>query len=86
MTDHYNQHGWIFAKTYFYSDQQVSHKKYFNKSGQEVLSENILTGDILLNFLLPRRRGKRHFILARKTCGSASGKYASYFFRKIKQN
>lgn len=50
MTDHYNKYGWVFARTYFFSDQQVSHKKYFTKSGQEILSENILTGDILLNW------------------------------------
>ena len=50
MTDHYNKYGWVFARTYFFSDQQVSHKKYYTKSGQEVLSENILTGDILLNW------------------------------------
>lgn len=50
LTDHYNQFGWIFARTYFAKDQKICYKKYFNKQGQEVLSENVMTGDVLLNW------------------------------------
>ncbi|WNZ91931.1 accessory Sec system glycosylation chaperone GtfB [Streptococcus iniae] len=50
LTDHYNQFGWVFARTYFDAEQKISHKKYFNQQGQEIISENQMTGDILLQW------------------------------------
>ncbi|MBL3715490.1 accessory Sec system glycosylation chaperone GtfB [Lactococcus garvieae] len=50
VTDHYNQYGWCFAKTYFDGNQQVVLKKYFTKQGHEVISHNLVTGDVLLSW------------------------------------
>ncbi|AXJ14015.1 accessory Sec system glycosylation chaperone GtfB [Streptococcus pluranimalium] len=50
FTDHYNQSGWLFARTSFTSEQKLATKSYFNRLGYEVIVENFLTGDIILNW------------------------------------
>lgn len=57
FTDHYNQYGWLYARTFFQADQQVTIKKYFNRAGQEVIVENCLTGSIVLSW-----EGKVHVL------------------------
>ncbi|HGC8953176.1 TPA: accessory Sec system glycosylation chaperone GtfB [Streptococcus agalactiae] len=60
LTEHYNKHGWIFAKTYFDTNQSAQAKVYFNQAGQEIIHENYKTGDIILNW-----EGKVHFFTSR---------------------
>lgn len=55
FTDHYNQYGWLFARSYFSASESLNTKTYFNQAGQEVILENIVTGTILLNW-----QGKTH--------------------------
>ena len=50
VTDHYNQQGQLFAKTYFDQEQRLTHKIYYDASSKEVIVENIVTGDILLDW------------------------------------
>lgn len=50
LTEHYNQYGWLFARTYFTNQQKPSVKTYYNQNGQEIIVENFLTGDIILNW------------------------------------
>lgn len=49
LIDHYNQFGWIFARTSC-STGSARTKTYYNQAGQVVLSENMITGDVLLNW------------------------------------
>ncbi|MBJ6746274.1 accessory Sec system glycosylation chaperone GtfB [Streptococcus sp. 121] len=56
VTDHYNRFGRIFAKTYFNQEQQVTHKHYVDAEGRPYLSENLLTGDLLLDW-----HGQTHY-------------------------
>lgn len=49
-SDHYNQYGWLFAKTHFDDQQRAVMKTYLNQAGQEVLTEHLVTGDSLLNW------------------------------------
>ncbi len=46
--DHYNCYGDRFAQTVFNADKKVVHKTYYTPDGREVLTENFLTGDIIL--------------------------------------
>lgn len=54
-TDHYNQYGWLYAKSYLNEEEQVIYKKYYRESGQEVIVENLQTGFIFLYW-----KGKVH--------------------------
>lgn len=47
-TDHYNQYGWLYAKSYFNEEEQVVYKKYYQQSGQEVVVEHLPSGMIFL--------------------------------------
>ncbi|MBF0787138.1 MULTISPECIES: accessory Sec system glycosylation chaperone GtfB [unclassified Streptococcus] len=47
-TDHYNQYGWLYAKSYMNEEEQVIYKKYYRVSGQEVVVENLQMGLIFL--------------------------------------
>lgn len=68
MTDHYNQFGWLFARSFYGEAQQMTIKTYFNQEGQEIIVENMLTGDIILNwqgkvqFFQDRLQFFRHYI------------------------
>lgn len=50
VTDHYNQQGKLFAKAYFDQNQRLTHKTYYDAFNKEVIVENIVTGDILLDW------------------------------------
>lgn len=50
FTDHYNQYGWLFARTNFNPEQAATVRLYFNQAGQEVLVENFVTGDVILHW------------------------------------
>lgn len=50
LSDHYNQYGWCFARTSYSKDGQATSKRYFNEKGQEVISENLVTGAVLLEW------------------------------------
>ncbi|MBM7636163.1 accessory Sec system glycosylation chaperone GtfB [Streptococcus saliviloxodontae] len=50
LSEHYNQSGWVFAKTYFDDKQQGLFKTYLTQAQEEVLIENLRTGAILLNW------------------------------------
>ncbi|HEL2382586.1 TPA: accessory Sec system glycosylation chaperone GtfB [Streptococcus suis] len=56
FTDHYNQYGWLYARTYFTADQKVTTRSYFSQDGLEVIVENFMTGDVILNW-----QGKTNF-------------------------
>ncbi|HEM5489558.1 TPA: accessory Sec system glycosylation chaperone GtfB [Streptococcus suis] len=56
FTDHYNQFGWLYARTYFTAEQKVTTRSYFSQDGLEVIVENFMTGDVILNW-----QGKTHF-------------------------
>lgn len=47
-TDHYNQYGWLFARTHFDQEQTITIRNYYNKDGKVVIVENFKTGDISL--------------------------------------
>lgn len=49
-TDHYNQYGWLYARTYFSSSMQATIKKWYSQDGEERIVEHFLTGDILLHW------------------------------------
>lgn len=49
-TDHYNQYGWIYAKTYFNEEEQAVCKRYFQESGHEVLIEYFKNEHCFLNW------------------------------------
>ncbi|HEM2735327.1 TPA: accessory Sec system glycosylation chaperone GtfB [Streptococcus suis] len=56
FTDHYNQYGWLYARTYFTAEQKATTRSYFTREGLEVIVENFMTGDVILNW-----QGKTHF-------------------------
>lgn len=60
MTDHYNKAGWVFAQTYFDDQEKPVTKTYVNAAGQEVVTENFRTGDIILTW-----QGQQHFFANR---------------------
>lgn len=61
LTEHYNRFGWLFARTHFSQDEEITMKTYLNKAGKEIIIENALTGDIILNW-----EGKVHFFENRR--------------------
>lgn len=50
IADHYNRFGRLFAKSYFDVEQQVTHKHYFNTANRPYLMENVITGDLILDW------------------------------------
>lgn len=46
--DHYNNHGHLFAKTY-YQDGKATYRKYFNNHGQTVIEWNFAAEDLFLD-------------------------------------
>ncbi|HEP1794077.1 TPA: accessory Sec system glycosylation chaperone GtfB [Streptococcus suis] len=56
FTDHYNQYGWLYARTYFTAEQKATTRSYFSQDGLEVIVENFMTGDVILNW-----QGKTNF-------------------------
>lgn len=54
--NHYNNHGFLFAKTYYLNNQPAL-KKYFNKEKREVIIQNLKTNNICLNF----KQNQYHF-------------------------
>ena len=48
--DHYNQYGFRFAQTTFDQDGKASMKFYYNEQGKIVIAENLLIGDVILNY------------------------------------
>ncbi|MBM7643492.1 accessory Sec system glycosylation chaperone GtfB [Streptococcus loxodontisalivarius] len=50
LSEHYNQQGWVYAKTYLDENQNGIFKSYFTQDKQEVITENLKTGAILLNW------------------------------------
>lgn len=69
FTDHYNQYGWLYARTYFTKEQQATTRTYFNQEGQEVIVENFMTGDLILNW-----QGKMQFFANRSS-------FLQYYFQ-----
>lgn len=49
LKEHYNKQGYHFATTIYNADSQAVQMTYLNDKGMEVLSENLITGDIILN-------------------------------------
>ncbi|MCD8379755.1 MAG: accessory Sec system glycosylation chaperone GtfB [Lachnospiraceae bacterium] len=47
-SDHYNRFGHRFAQTVLNNQQKTVHKTYYHPDGTEALTENLLTGDIIL--------------------------------------
>lgn len=60
VADHYNRYGRLFAKTYFNADQKVTHKHYFNADNRPFLMENLVTGDLILDW-----QGKNYYFSKR---------------------
>ncbi|HFI0306853.1 TPA: accessory Sec system glycosylation chaperone GtfB [Streptococcus suis] len=50
LTEHYNQYGWLYSRTFYSEEEQPTVRVYLNESGLEVLTENFQTGDILLDW------------------------------------
>ena len=48
FSDHYDKYGRFFARTVLDRNQKPVHKSYFDRQGREVITENLLTGDIIL--------------------------------------
>ncbi len=48
-SDHYNRYGAVYARTVFNARGQRVNKSYFSATGQEIIVENYVTGDIILN-------------------------------------
>lgn len=48
-SDHYNRHGFLYARTFFSKDGKRFCKAYFDAEGRETLLENFVTHDIILN-------------------------------------
>ncbi|MCK1224900.1 accessory Sec system glycosylation chaperone GtfB [Streptococcus uberis] len=48
LKDHYNKFGHLFAQTFFHENIGPVQKIYYNSNGFEVISENYVTGDIVL--------------------------------------
>lgn len=49
FSDHYNQYGVLYARTFFNKDAKRFCKAYFDADGRETLLENFVTHDIILN-------------------------------------
>ena len=47
-SDHYNQYGVLFARTYYNKSGKRVVKTFFSASGKDVITENYITGDIML--------------------------------------
>lgn len=64
-SDHYNRYGALFARTIFNAKGQKVNKSWFSASGQEIIVENYVTGDIILNDSGQVRmfHGKTEFVL-----------------------
>lgn len=50
LSEHYNKYGAIFCRTYFNKSGQKAMNLYFDADGREVITENFVTGDILLRW------------------------------------
>lgn len=48
-TEHYNSHGYIYARTSFNKKGEKVNTAYFSAENKEVIVENYVTGDIILN-------------------------------------
>lgn len=48
-SDHYNRYGALYARTIFNARGEKVNKSWFSASGQEVIVQNYVTGDIVLN-------------------------------------
>lgn len=48
-SDHYNRYGALYARTIFNEKGQKVNKSWFSASGQEIIVQNYVTGDIILN-------------------------------------
>lgn len=48
-SDHYNRFGALYARTTFNARGQKVNKSWFSATGQEIIVENYVTGDIILN-------------------------------------
>lgn len=49
VSDHYNQDGFMYAKTIFNKKGQLVSRSYYDVSGNEKVVENFVTHDIILN-------------------------------------
>lgn len=49
-SDHYNRYGALYARTTFNSKGLKVNKSYFSTTGQEIIVENYVVGDIILNY------------------------------------
>lgn len=49
-SEHYNKYGVKYAVTIFNKKSQKVNKSYFDDEGREIISENFVTGDIILNY------------------------------------
>lgn len=49
-SDHYNRFGVLFARTTFNAKSQKFLKTYFDAKGREIITENFVTGNIILNW------------------------------------
>lgn len=67
--DHYNRQGKLFAKT-FVNNGQHALKKYFNKDGHEVITQYLISGDILLH-----EDGAEHYF-------ANLSQFVTYYLRK----
>ncbi|MCD8132488.1 MAG: accessory Sec system glycosylation chaperone GtfB [Clostridiales bacterium] len=59
--DHYDKFGRRFAQTSFDRSQKPVHRTFYDGSGAEVITENLLTGDIILT-----ENGKNRFFCSRE--------------------
>lgn len=61
FSDHYNQYGALYARTFFNKDGKRFCRAYFDAEGREILLENYVTHDIILN------RDGRVYVFQNKT-------------------
>lgn len=52
VSDHYNQDGFMYAKTIFNKKGQLVSRSYYDVSGNEKVVENFVTHDIILNQMI----------------------------------
>ena len=77
FSDHYDKYGRRFAQTILNRDQKPVHKTYFDAEGREVITENLLTGTIILTW-----QGREMFFKAKsdfvvfylEQCGIETGR------------
>lgn len=50
FSEHYDKYGCRFARTVLNREQKPVHKSYFDEQGREVITENLLTGTIILSW------------------------------------